>query len=197
MCPEKHGPAREKCSFVDFGGGVWYRRPWSGLAVAGEPKALHNHLLCCLPNLHAAFWPGNPADKLTRSAAARLFSNYTRIHTHTHTHTFYFVLFWCETVFDSLRREHRNSWYQCRVSLSLSLSLSLSRSQKSGLCMDCSMCQQNRSGKHSRRSPPPVYAVRKETMGCSPSRPLFYFEFSIPISKNHICISQRHLPKHI
>jgi hypothetical protein len=72
MCPEKHGPAREECSFVDFGGGGWYRRPWSGLAVAGEPKALHNHLLCCLPNLHAAFWPGNPADKLTRSAAARL-----------------------------------------------------------------------------------------------------------------------------
>ena len=33
--------------------------------------------------------------------------------------------------------------------------------------MDCLMCQQNRSGKHSRQSPPPVYAVRKETMGCS------------------------------
>ena len=29
---------------------------------------LHNHLLCCLPNLHAAFWPENPADKPTRSA---------------------------------------------------------------------------------------------------------------------------------
>ena len=47
-------------------------RALEGLAVAGEPKAQHNHVLCCLPNLHAAFWPGNPADKLTRSAAARL-----------------------------------------------------------------------------------------------------------------------------
>ena len=72
MCPEKQGPACEKCSVVDFRGGDWCRRPWSGLAVAGEPKALHNHLLCCLPNLHVAFWPGNPADKLTRSAAALL-----------------------------------------------------------------------------------------------------------------------------
>jgi hypothetical protein len=72
VCPEKQGPAREKCSFVDFGEGDWCRRPWSGLAVAGEPKALHNHVLWCLPNLHAAFWPENPADKLTRLAAAHL-----------------------------------------------------------------------------------------------------------------------------
>jgi len=72
VCPETQGPAREKCSFVDFGGGDWWRRPLSGLAVAGEPKALHNRLLCCLPNLHAGFCPENPADKPTRSAAARL-----------------------------------------------------------------------------------------------------------------------------
>ena len=62
----------EKCSFVDFGGGDWCRRLLSDCAVAGEAKALHNHLLCCLPNLHAAFWPDNPADKPTSSAIARL-----------------------------------------------------------------------------------------------------------------------------
>jgi len=44
----------------------------SGLAVAGEPKALHNRLLCCLTNLHTGFCPENPADKPTRSASARL-----------------------------------------------------------------------------------------------------------------------------
>jgi hypothetical protein len=32
VCPEKQGPALEKCSFVDFGGGDWCRRPWSGIA---------------------------------------------------------------------------------------------------------------------------------------------------------------------
>jgi len=79
VCPEKQGPACEKCSFVDFAGGDWCTRPWSGLAVAGEPKALHNQLLCCLPNLHAAFWPGNPADKVTRSAAARLLVSFFRV----------------------------------------------------------------------------------------------------------------------
>jgi hypothetical protein len=79
VCPEKQGPARGKCSFVDFGVGDWCRPPWSGLAVAGEPKALHNHLLSCLPNLHAAFWPENPADKLTRSAAARLLVSFFRV----------------------------------------------------------------------------------------------------------------------
>jgi hypothetical protein len=78
-CPEKQGCACEKCSFVDFGGGDWCTRPWSGLAVAGEPKALHNHLLCCLPDLHAAFWPENPADKLTRSAAALLLVIFFRV----------------------------------------------------------------------------------------------------------------------
>ena len=65
------------------------RRPWSGLAVAGEPTALHNHLLRCLSNLHAAVGPRNLAHKLTRSAAARLVSNNTHLHTlYTHTHTF-------------------------------------------------------------------------------------------------------------
>ncbi len=44
----------EKCSFVDFGGGDWCRRPLSDIVVVGEAKTLHNHLLCCLPNLHAA-----------------------------------------------------------------------------------------------------------------------------------------------
>ena len=73
VCPEKHGPGREKYMIVDFGGGDWYRRPLSNRAVAGEANALHNHLLCCLPNLHAAFWPGNPADKPTRSAGAPLY----------------------------------------------------------------------------------------------------------------------------
>jgi hypothetical protein len=53
-------------------------RPWSG-TVAGERKALHNHLLCCLPNLPAAFWQGNHADKLTRSAAARLLVSFFRV----------------------------------------------------------------------------------------------------------------------
>jgi hypothetical protein len=76
VCPEKQGPACEKCSFVDFGGGDWCGRPWTGLVVAGEPKVLHNRLLLCLPNLHAAFWQETPADKLTRSAVARLLVNF-------------------------------------------------------------------------------------------------------------------------
>ena len=79
MCPEKHGPGREKCMIVDFGGGEWCRRPLSSRAVAGEAKALNNHLLCCLPNLHAAFWPGNPADKLTRSVTDRLLVIFFRV----------------------------------------------------------------------------------------------------------------------
>jgi len=64
--------------------GVVCRRPWSGLAVAGEPTALHNHLLRCLSDLHAAVGPRNLAHKLTRSAAAELVSNNTHLHTHTH-----------------------------------------------------------------------------------------------------------------
>jgi hypothetical protein len=77
--PEKQGPACEKCSFVDFWGGDWCTRSWSDLAVAGEPKVLYNHLLCCSPNLHAAFCPENPADKLTGSAAARLLVSFFRV----------------------------------------------------------------------------------------------------------------------
>jgi hypothetical protein len=50
------------------------------LAVPGEPVALHNHLLWCLPSLHVAVWPTNPVHKLTRSATAHLLSN----NTHTH-----------------------------------------------------------------------------------------------------------------
>jgi len=54
----------------------------SGLAVAGEPKALHNHLPCCLPNLHAAFWPGNhhyPAIGAVFSNGAKLIFSATGV----------------------------------------------------------------------------------------------------------------------
>ncbi len=51
----------------------------SGLAVAGEPTVLQNHFLCCLSNLHAAFWTGNPAQKLTRSVAVRLLVSFFRV----------------------------------------------------------------------------------------------------------------------
>jgi hypothetical protein len=79
VCPENQGPTCEKYNFLDFGGGDWCSRPWSGLTVAGEPKALYNHLLCCLTNLHAAFWLGNPSDKLTRSVTDRLLVIFFRV----------------------------------------------------------------------------------------------------------------------
>jgi hypothetical protein len=65
-----------KSTCTDFGGVGWCRRSWRGQTVTGEPTALHNHLLRCLPTLHAAVWPKNPAHKLTRSAAARLLRNH-------------------------------------------------------------------------------------------------------------------------
>ncbi len=86
--------------FVDGG------RSWSGLAVAGEPAALHNHLRSCLPNMHAAVWPINPAHKLTRSAAARFLSN----HTHKHTVT----LCVCKSNFMAHTATGERQYYRCR-----------------------------------------------------------------------------------
>jgi hypothetical protein len=60
VCPEKQVPAREKCSFVDFGGGDWCSRPLSGLPVAGEAKARHNNFLCCLRSVEVRSVPGCP-----------------------------------------------------------------------------------------------------------------------------------------
>jgi hypothetical protein len=51
----------------------------SGLPVVGEVKEMHKYFLCCLPNLHAVFWSGKTADKLTRSAVARLLVSFLRL----------------------------------------------------------------------------------------------------------------------
>jgi hypothetical protein len=51
---------------LTLGRGLPQSAAWSGLVVGCEPKALHMHLLGCLPNLHAAFWPGKPADSECR-----------------------------------------------------------------------------------------------------------------------------------
>ncbi len=54
------------------------RRSLSGVAVAGEPKALHNRLLCCLPNLHTGFCRnrcpscGQPAHRFLQKPVCRL-----------------------------------------------------------------------------------------------------------------------------
>ena len=88
VCPEKKGPACEKCSFVDFGKGDWCRRPWSGLAVAGDPnsKRCTQHLALLFAYPTRGFLARKPrrarptpADKLTRSAAARLLVSFFRV----------------------------------------------------------------------------------------------------------------------
>ncbi len=71
--------------------GVVCRRPWSGLPVVGESTAMHNHLLRCLSDLHAAVGPRNLVHKLTRSAAGELVSNNTHLHTHTHVLLWYLL----------------------------------------------------------------------------------------------------------
>ncbi len=86
--PEKQDRARENCRFVDFGGGDWCRRSLNGIAVTGEAKALHNHVIGCLSNLHAG--SGQETPPMNRRALWLLvFKAIT--HTYEPTHTLLLV----------------------------------------------------------------------------------------------------------